>query len=63
MLETVQLNVGEGLNGLTGHQLAMHSGISVSIAKQRLLSCEKRGLICRDESVQGLSFFPNKFIC
>ncbi|XP_053202660.1 vacuolar protein-sorting-associated protein 36-like [Panonychus citri] len=48
--------------GLTANQLALHLGISLSLARQRLLNCENQGFACRDESIQGLAFFPNKFI-
>jgi ESCRT-II complex subunit VPS36 len=62
VLEVVQIycTSDEG-PGLTSHGLAIHSGIAVSLARQRLLNCEQSGLLCRDESVQGLAFFPNKF--
>ncbi|XP_015783316.1 vacuolar protein-sorting-associated protein 36 [Tetranychus urticae] len=49
--------------GLTAHQLALRLGISLSLARQRLLNCENQGFACRDESIQGLAFFPNKFLC
>lgn len=61
VLQAVQLNVRDNV-GLTAHQLAIHSGISVSIARQRLESAETNGFICRDESIQGHAFFPNKFL-
>ncbi|KAI1306505.1 Vacuolar protein-sorting-associated protein 36 [Halotydeus destructor] len=63
VLETVKALVTDDQGpGLTAHQLAVQGGISVSLAKQRLLSAESRGYLCRDESLQGLSFFPNKFV-
>lgn len=61
VLEIVRLNCGQSGPGVTGHQLAAMSGIPVSLARQRLVSCESRGFLCRDESLQGLAFFPNKF--
>lgn len=47
--------------GITAQELAVDSGIVPSLAKQRLLSAEDRGLVCRDESLQGLLFWPNLF--
>ncbi|XP_065886367.1 vacuolar protein-sorting-associated protein 36-like [Dysidea avara] len=36
--------------------------VSAVLAKERLLLTEQAGRICRDESIQGLRFFPNKFL-
>lgn len=46
----------------TPQQLSIQMEIPLSLARQRLLNCEKAGLICRDESVQGLRFYPNRFL-
>lgn len=48
--------------GISAHSLAAMSGLSPALARQRLLSAETFGLLCRDESLQGLLFYPNKFI-
>jgi len=48
--------------GLSAHQLAINCGITLALARQRLLNCESSGLACRDESIQGLTFLPNKFL-
>lgn len=50
------------LGDATANQLALQLGISTTLARQRLLDCEESGLACRDESIQGLSFYPNLFI-
>jgi ESCRT-II complex subunit VPS36 len=34
----------------------------VVLAKERLLAAEGRGLLCRDDSVEGLRFYPNLFL-
>lgn len=47
--------------GLSPQALALESGISVGLARQRLLSAESRAIVCRDESLQGLLFHPNRF--
>lgn len=48
--------------GLSAQSLAASAGISSALAKQRLLSAETRGYVCRDESLQGLLFWPNRFL-
>ncbi|KAG0250077.1 hypothetical protein BG011_008662 [Mortierella polycephala] len=47
--------------GLTAVELASAIQISVALAQDQLLMAESRGLICRDESVEGLRFFDNLF--
>lgn len=47
---------------LTAEDLARSLGISVTLAKERLLLCEQKGKLCRDENVEGLKFYPNKFL-
>ncbi|KAK9510239.1 hypothetical protein O3M35_005066 [Rhynocoris fuscipes] len=50
------------MNGsLTPAELSQSLGISVLLAKERLTTTEKKGLVCRDESIQGLRFYPNLF--
>lgn len=47
---------------LTSEQLSQLLGLSVVLAKERLLMAEKMGGVCRDETVEGLSFYPNRFL-
>ncbi|KAF8976456.1 Vacuolar protein-sorting-associated protein 36 [Entomortierella lignicola] len=47
--------------GLTAIELASAIQISVALAQEQLLMTEARGLICRDESVEGLRFYDNLF--
>uniref|UniRef100_A0A1B6CPV6 Vacuolar protein-sorting-associated protein 36 n=1 Tax=Clastoptera arizonana TaxID=38151 RepID=A0A1B6CPV6_9HEMI len=47
---------------LTAEHLAQEIGISMLLSKERLLTTEKAGLICRDESIEGLRFYPNLFL-
>lgn len=53
---------GDTFGGLTALGLASRLSISVQLARQRLLDAEAQGKLCRDESVEGLKFYPNKFI-
>ncbi|XP_027203953.2 vacuolar protein sorting 36 [Dermatophagoides pteronyssinus] len=46
---------------LTPQEFAIKVDISVALARQRLIESEKFGIVCRDESIQGLRFYPNKF--
>ena len=48
--------------GLTAEELARSAGISVVLAKERLLAAEEDGRACRDDTVEGLRFFPNLFL-
>ncbi|XP_046852234.1 vacuolar protein-sorting-associated protein 36-like isoform X2 [Xenia sp. Carnegie-2017] len=47
---------------LTADQLSKILGISVMLAKERLLFTEQVGMACRDDSVEGLKFYPNMFL-
>ncbi|KAF9435843.1 hypothetical protein BGZ76_005391 [Entomortierella beljakovae] len=47
--------------GLSAIELASAIQISVALAQEQLLMTEARGLICRDESVEGLRFYDNLF--
>lgn len=50
------------LGSLSAEQLAQQLGISVILAKERLLSTEKAGKACRDDTIEGLLFYPNLFL-
>lgn len=50
------------MGSLTSEQLAQELGISVLLAKERLLTTEKSGAICRDDTIEGLRFYPNLFL-
>lgn len=47
--------------GLSAHVAAKRMKVSLIVVKEQLLSCEKKGDLCRDESIEGLFFFPNLF--
>ena len=36
--------------------------VSLLVAKELLLECEVTGALCRDESIEGLFFYPNLFM-
>ncbi|TKR64996.1 hypothetical protein L596_025460 [Steinernema carpocapsae] len=47
---------------VTPNQLAAHIGITVILARERLLAAEAQAKLCRDDSVEGLVFYPNRFL-
>lgn len=48
--------------GVTATLIASRLNISVIVAKEQMLVAEKGGLICRDDSMNGLFFYPNIFL-
>ena len=36
--------------------------VSTTLAREYLLTTERCGLICRDDTVESLSFYPNRFL-
>ena len=52
----------ETLGHVSAEDLSRNIGISVILAKERLLAAEQSGLACRDDTVEGLRFYPNKFL-
>nr|XP_031834768.1 vacuolar protein-sorting-associated protein 36-like [Nomia melanderi] len=47
---------------LTAEELAQSEGISVLLARERLLVTEKYGRACRDDTIEALRFYPNLFL-
>lgn len=47
---------------VTAEELAQSEGISVLLARERLLVTEKHGRACRDDSIEALRFYPNLFL-
>uniref|UniRef100_A0A8C4QVF7 Vacuolar protein-sorting-associated protein 36 n=1 Tax=Eptatretus burgeri TaxID=7764 RepID=A0A8C4QVF7_EPTBU len=52
----------ENADSVTAEEFSKVVGLSVLLAKERLLLAEKAGRLCRDDSVEGLRFFPNRFV-
>ncbi|KAJ3025744.1 UNVERIFIED_CONTAM: Vacuolar protein-sorting-associated protein 36 [Siphonaria sp. JEL0065] len=55
-------NVGDWGNGVTCLDIASLEGVSIVLAKELLLITEKYGLVCRDDSVEGLRFYDNVIV-
>ncbi|KAK7110626.1 vacuolar protein-sorting-associated protein 36-like [Littorina saxatilis] len=49
-------------NSLTAEELSQLLGVSVLLARERLLMTEKHGGVCRDEHIEGLRFYLNLFL-
>uniref|UniRef100_A0A182SAN5 Vacuolar protein-sorting-associated protein 36 n=1 Tax=Anopheles maculatus TaxID=74869 RepID=A0A182SAN5_9DIPT len=47
---------------MSADELARLECISLLLARERLLTAEGFGQLCRDESIEGLRFYSNKFI-
>lgn len=49
----------EGAGSLSVEESARLKNISVLLAHERFLIAERAGKVCRDESIEGLRFYPN----
>ncbi|KAL4714403.1 hypothetical protein ACJJTC_017698 [Scirpophaga incertulas] len=47
---------------LTPMKMSQVAPSSILLASERLLITENMGLVCRDESIEGLAFYPNLFL-
>ncbi|XP_013135211.1 PREDICTED: vacuolar protein-sorting-associated protein 36 [Papilio polytes] len=47
---------------LTPVKLSQLANVSLLLARERLFTTERLGLACRDESIEGLAFYPNLFL-
>lgn len=56
------VNILKQTGKLNAEELARMLGISVILAKQRFLIAEKHGKACRDDTIEGLIFYPNKLL-
>lgn len=60
VLQTEEITEAHG--SLSADELSKIIGLSVVLAKERLLAAETVGRLCRDDSVAGLRFYPNRFV-
>jgi ESCRT-II complex subunit VPS36 len=47
---------------MSAEELARDSGVSLYIAKEQLEGAEDRGVLARDESMQGTRYYVNRFL-
>ena len=45
--------------GVTAHEIASHFGWSIGIATEELEMAEEKGVLCREDSVEGIKFWEN----
>lgn len=45
--------------GVTAHETAERFGWSLGVAEEELLMAEERGVLCREEGLEGLKFWEN----
>ena len=55
-------NMVESSGNLSPEDLSQSLGLSVVLAKERLLAAENEGKVVRDDSLEGLRFYPNMFL-
>ncbi len=58
--EIVALAVKEGF--VTASVLARARGIPNVLATEQLTLAERAARLCRDDSIEGLKFYPNRFL-
>lgn len=58
ILEKTEASVVEA-GSLTSEELSKMAGIAIVLARERLLAAEEKGKLCRDDTVEGLRFYPN----
>ncbi|XP_065191065.1 vacuolar protein-sorting-associated protein 36-like [Sycon ciliatum] len=61
LLSDLQSQVTDATS-MSADELSQLADISIMLAKERLLLGESKGLLCRDDSVEGLRFYPNRFV-
>uniref|UniRef100_A0A915CK01 Vacuolar protein-sorting-associated protein 36 n=1 Tax=Parascaris univalens TaxID=6257 RepID=A0A915CK01_PARUN len=50
------------MGSCTASDLGKCLGITVILARERLLAAEEQAKLCRDDTIEGLKFFPNRFL-
>ena len=52
----------EDQGSLTSVELSQQMGISIILAKEQLIAIESIGVLCRDDSLEGIRFYLNIFV-
>ncbi len=47
--------------GITATEVSRAVQLPLLLAREHLVMAEKAGLLCRDDTLEGLRFFPNRF--
>jgi ESCRT-II complex subunit VPS36 len=48
--------------GTSPSQLARGEGVSLTLAREQLLTAEGMGALCRDDTIDCMRFYPNRFL-
>uniref|UniRef100_A0A914IAU1 Vacuolar protein-sorting-associated protein 36 n=1 Tax=Globodera rostochiensis TaxID=31243 RepID=A0A914IAU1_GLORO len=56
------LQMVEAAGSMDASQLAKSSGVPLVLAAERLRYAEEQAKLCRDDTIEGLFFYPNKFM-
>ncbi|KAL3097817.1 hypothetical protein niasHS_000552 [Heterodera schachtii] len=52
----------ESAGAMDASQLSKASGVPLVLAAERLRYAEEQGKLCRDDTIEGLFFYPNRFL-
>merc|ERR1719300_2089066 len=56
------MNQLESMGSFSAEEMSRHMNLSVILCRERLVAAENEGLLARDDSVEGLRFYPNRFL-
>jgi len=56
------MNQLESIGSFSAEEMSRHMNLSVILCRERLVAAETEGLLARDDSVEGLRFYPNRFL-
>ena len=48
--------------GLTAEDLSPSIGVSVKLAKKRMISAKRAGIAVKGDNVEGIRFYDNRFL-
>ena len=64
--DTYYKKIAEALSqtdeGLSSIKLAERMQVNVALMKEHIMLAEEKGFVCRDESFEGVLWFPNKIL-
>jgi ESCRT-II complex subunit VPS36 len=61
LVEAANTQQASGIAGITADQVAKYLILSAVLAHEQLLAAELTGALVRDETLESLRFFPNRF--
>lgn len=61
ILELLRTDAEYGSRGIQASELALRLNLSLIVSKEQLQVAEKNQLLCRDETIEGIFFYTNRF--